>query len=84
MLGKVEYFLFYILVLGYLKDNKGHTWRREISQMYTVEVTLPCNSNSKHEATYNLLCLFPSAVCLPPRQCHQYNPKSNTECKKGV
>lgn len=80
MLGKVEYFLFYILVLGYLKDRKGNTWRRKMTQMYTVEVTFP--GDQKHKATSNLLSLFPSAICLPPRKCLFHNLKPNNECKK--
>ena len=67
MLKKVESFLFYVLVLGYLKDLRGNTWRRQISQMYTIEVTLTDPKN--HEATYNLLRLFPRALCLSPSDC---------------
>ncbi|XP_019863263.1 PREDICTED: E3 ubiquitin-protein ligase rnf213-alpha-like, partial [Amphimedon queenslandica] len=74
MLKKVESFLFYVLVLGYLKDLRGNTWRRQISQMYTIEVTLSDRQN--HEATYNLLRLFPKALCLSPSNCRYIN-KSN-------
>ena len=70
MIGDVESFLFSILVLGHLRDHKGYTWRREIAHMYAIEVTLSeeINENIKMNATCQLLNLFPSAHCRPPKE----------------
>ena len=79
MLGKVEHFLFYILVLGYLKDRKGNTWRRKMTQMYTIEVTFP--GDEKHEATSKFV-IFVSKCNLFTTRLECLNLKPNTECKK--
>ena len=70
MIGIVESFLFSILVLGHLRDHKGNTWRRELGQMYAIEVTLPeeTKDNFNKNATCQLLNLFPSAYCRSPKQ----------------
>lgn len=70
MIGLVESFLFSILVLGHLRDHKGNTWRREIGHMYAIEVTLSeeTKDNFNKNATCQLLNLFPSAHCRPPKQ----------------
>ena len=62
MVDVVENLLFSILVMGNLKDHMGNTWRREIEQMYLIEITF----TSKHSATYHLLDLFPSVFCVGP------------------
>ena len=70
MFGVVESFLFSILVLGHLRDHKGNTWRREIGHMYAIEVTLSkkIDENIKMNTTCQLLNLFPSAHCSPPKE----------------
>ena len=69
MIGLVESFLFSILVLGHLRDHKGNTWRRELGQMYAIEVTLPekLKKNFKMSAACQLLNLFPSTHCTSPK-----------------
>ena len=78
MIGVVESFLFSILVLGHLRDNKGNTWRREIVHMYAIEVTLSeeIDENIKMNATCQLLNLFPSAHCRPPKQENIFDKKT--------
>lgn len=73
MIEEVECFLFSALVLGHLRDQKGNTWRREVVQMYTIEVTL--SELKKRDATCHLLSLFPSAFCLHPIQASGYHRK---------
>lgn len=67
MIEDVDCFLFSVLVLGHLRDRQGNTWRREIVQMYTVEVTI--SEQRKTSATCQLLKLLPNAFCLQPNKC---------------
>jgi hypothetical protein len=64
MIEAVETFLFSILILGFLKNNIGSAWRREIGHFFVIEITLPVLS--KTSATYQLLGILPSVFCMQP------------------
>ena len=68
MVGCVTSFLFSVLVLGHLSDHKGRAWRRELTQMFCIEVTASKEFEKEQKAISHLLQLFPSAQCHPPTQ----------------
>ena len=68
MVGYVTCFLFSVLVLGHLSDHKGRTWRREMTQMYCIEMTIPLRVKKGVKAMNQLIRLFPSAHCHPPTE----------------
>ena len=68
MVGYVTCFLFSVLVLGHLSDHKGRAWRREMTQMYCIEMTVSKDVKTNFGAIHQLCQLFPSALCHPPKK----------------
>ena len=66
MVKFVDCLLFSILVLGYFTDIHGNLWRRDLSHLYMVEITLPPNAEEKRCAAKRLLHLLPSLMCCSP------------------
>ena len=67
MVKAVDCLLFSILVLGCFTDLCGNLWRRDLSHLYMVEVTLPTTSLESNHATHPLLHFLPSLMCLGPK-----------------
>ena len=68
MVRYVTSFIFSVLVLGHLSDHKGRAWRRELAQMYCIEMTVSKGVKKKVGAIHQLLKLLPSAQCHPPTE----------------
>nr|XP_046210346.1 E3 ubiquitin-protein ligase rnf213-beta isoform X1 [Oncorhynchus gorbuscha]XP_046210347.1 E3 ubiquitin-protein ligase rnf213-beta isoform X1 [Oncorhynchus gorbuscha]XP_046210348.1 E3 ubiquitin-protein ligase rnf213-beta isoform X1 [Oncorhynchus gorbuscha] len=68
----LEEFLFHLLVLGCLSDNKGMLWRRNVAHLIAVEVLRPYPTlqNQPHtkEMRVGLLDILPTIQCRPPKE----------------
>lgn len=68
MVKSVDCLLFSILVLGCFTDLRGNLWRRNLSHLYAVEVTLADVAEENCHATRCLLQFLPPIMCIGPQE----------------
>jgi hypothetical protein len=68
VLRKAEDILFSLLVLGGLTNSLGMVWRCIPTQVYAVEITIPCADETVKRIPMSFLELLPKVECLSPMQ----------------
>ncbi|TNN72678.1 E3 ubiquitin-protein ligase rnf213-alpha [Liparis tanakae] len=70
----LDEFLFKLLILRYLMDSEGKTWKCSEEQLYVIEILEPnvssTRSASRQAQTVNstFMDVFPNIVCRPPKE----------------
>ncbi|KAL0964856.1 hypothetical protein UPYG_G00329960 [Umbra pygmaea] len=84
--AELEEFLFHLLVLGCLRDNKGMLWRRNIAHLVVVEVLRPAllNQPITKEIRVGLLDILPTIQCRPPKEVMQLLLNQSTRTAKSL
>ncbi|KAK5884967.1 hypothetical protein CesoFtcFv8_018727 [Champsocephalus esox] len=63
-------FLFKLLILRYLMDSEGKTWKCSDKQLYLIEMLEPTRNVSRQAETLNstFTGVFPNIFCRPPKE----------------
>uniref|UniRef100_A0A8C2ZVG6 RING-type E3 ubiquitin transferase n=1 Tax=Cyclopterus lumpus TaxID=8103 RepID=A0A8C2ZVG6_CYCLU len=66
----LDEFLFKLLILRYLMDSEGKTWKCSDKQLYVIEILEPTVLSTRNAQTVNgtFMDVFPNIFCRPPKE----------------